>query len=187
MINTARRRAHLERMLRDRRREIQGEVRHGIRNGRMYRSTQGGDDIDRSDAHSQGDIELALVQMRAETLLRIDAALRRLAEGCYGSCAECAKEIRNLVYEHSRLRCDARPVKSNAKKGTDRSAGSRSDRAGPRSSRMWSVREDSIECSDDCTTWAQRALPLRFGPQVQTLLPREGRWPGQCRTGRSRG
>jgi DnaK suppressor protein len=93
MTNTARRRAHLERMLRDRRREMQSEVRHGIRDGRTDRLKQGGDDIDRSDAHRQGDIELALLQMRAETVRRIDAALGRLAAGTYGSCVECAKEI----------------------------------------------------------------------------------------------
>ena len=55
MTNTATRRAHLERMLLNRRREVQGEVRHGIRNGRTNQSKQGGDDVDRSDAHSQGD------------------------------------------------------------------------------------------------------------------------------------
>jgi DnaK suppressor protein len=93
MTNTARRRAHLERMLRDRRGEMQGEVRHGIRDGRTDRLKQGGDDIERSDAHRQGDIELALLQMRAETVRRIDAALGRLEAGTYGSCVECAKEI----------------------------------------------------------------------------------------------
>jgi DnaK suppressor protein len=93
MANTARRRAHLERMLRDRRRELQGEVRHGIRNGRADLSNQGGDDVDRSDAHSQGDIDLALLQMRAETVTRIDAALVRLEAGTYGSCTECATAI----------------------------------------------------------------------------------------------
>jgi DnaK suppressor protein len=93
MTNTARRRAHLERMLRDRRRELEGEVRHGIRSGRTDRSKQGGDDVDRSDAHSQGDIDLALLQMRAETVSRIDAALVRLEAGTYGSCVECATAI----------------------------------------------------------------------------------------------
>lgn len=93
MTNTARRRAHLERMLRNRRREVQGEVRHGIRSGRTGQSTHGGDDVDRSDAHSQGDIDLALLQMRAETLTRIDAALVRLEAGTYGSCVECAIAI----------------------------------------------------------------------------------------------
>jgi DnaK suppressor protein len=109
MTNTAKRRAHLGQMLRARRREMQGEVRHGIRNGRTDRSTQGGDHIDRSDAHSQGDIDLALLQMRADTLTRIDAALRRLEEGRYGSCAECAKEIaeRRLLALPFAVRCQA--------------------------------------------------------------------------------
>ena len=93
MANTARRRAHLERMLRDRRRELEIEVRHGIRNGRTDQSKQGGDDVDRSDAHSQGDIDLALLQIRAETVRRIDAALVRLEAGTYGSCVECATAI----------------------------------------------------------------------------------------------
>ena len=93
MTNTAGRRAHLERMLRDRRRELEGEVRHGVRNGRSGQSKQGGDDVDRSDAHSQGDIDLALLQMRAETVRRIDAALVRLEAGTYGSCVECATAI----------------------------------------------------------------------------------------------
>ena len=109
MTNTARRRAHLERMLRNRRREVQGEVRHGIRNGRTDRSKQGGDDVDRSDAHSQGDIDLALLQMRAETVRRIDAALGRLEAGTYGSCVECAKEIaeRRLRALPFAVRCQA--------------------------------------------------------------------------------
>jgi DnaK suppressor protein len=109
MTNTARRRAHLERMLRDRRREMQGEVRHGIRDGRTDRLKQGGDDIERSDAHSQGDIELALLQMRAETVRRIDAALGRLEAGTYGSCVECAKEIaeRRLRALPFAVRCQA--------------------------------------------------------------------------------
>jgi hypothetical protein len=44
-------------------------------------------------AHSQGDIDLALLQMRAETVRRIDAALVRLEAGTYGSCVECAVAI----------------------------------------------------------------------------------------------
>jgi DnaK suppressor protein len=109
MTNTARRRAHLERVLRDRRRGIQGEVRLGIRDGRTDRLKQGGDDIERSDAHSQGDIELALLQMRAETVRRIDAALGRLEAGTYGSCVECAKEIaeRRLRALPFAVRCQA--------------------------------------------------------------------------------
>jgi hypothetical protein len=40
--------------------------------------------------------------------------------------------------------------------------------------------------SDQCTTGAQSALPLRLGPQIQALLSREGRPAGGCRTGQRR-
>lgn len=43
------------------------------------------------------------------------------------------------------------------------------------------------DCSDRCTTRTQRALSLRFGPQIQTLLSCEGRRSGSCRAGKSRG
>jgi hypothetical protein len=47
--------------------KCRGEVRHGIRDGCTDRLKPGGDDVDCSDAHSQGDLDLALLQMRAET------------------------------------------------------------------------------------------------------------------------
>ena len=34
-----------------------------------------------------------LIQMKAETVKRIDTALRRLDEGTYGDCFECGNEI----------------------------------------------------------------------------------------------
>ena len=42
------------------------------------------------------------------------------------------------------------------------------------------------DCSDQCTAGAQRTLSLRLGPQIQTLLSREGRREGQRCTGQSR-
>ena len=39
------------------------------------------------------DIEFALIQMKAETLQKIEAALLRLDEGEYGYCSECGDEI----------------------------------------------------------------------------------------------
>ena len=48
---------------------------------------------DISDATIQDDIDFALIQMKAETLQRIDEALRRLEDGTYGNCFECADEI----------------------------------------------------------------------------------------------
>lgn len=52
-----------------------------------------------TDPDIQGGIEFALLQMRAETLARIDAALERLDAGKYGLCFDCAAEI-----SESRLR-----------------------------------------------------------------------------------
>ncbi|MCL4847003.1 MAG: TraR/DksA C4-type zinc finger protein [Acidobacteria bacterium] len=46
-----------------------------------------------SEADIQDDIEFALIQMKAETLTKIDEALARLEEGAYGNCFECGEEI----------------------------------------------------------------------------------------------
>ena len=48
---------------------------------------------------TEADIELALVQMRAATLARIDESLARLHAGKYGQCVDCHDEI-----EERRLR-----------------------------------------------------------------------------------
>ena len=109
MKNTGIRRGHLRDMLHERRREVQGQVRARIRDRRTDRPARGGDDLDHSDADSQGELALTLLQMRTETLARIDAALRRLDAGQYGSCAECAKEIaeRRLRALPFAVRCQA--------------------------------------------------------------------------------
>jgi DnaK suppressor protein len=39
------------------------------------------------------DIDLALIEMKSETLRKIDTALDRLEQGSYGSCAECGGQI----------------------------------------------------------------------------------------------
>ena len=55
--------------------------------------------LDVQDAEEQAvtdfakDMEFALVQMKADTLGRIDEAMRRLEAGTYGECAECGTEI----------------------------------------------------------------------------------------------
>jgi len=86
------RNAELKQILTERRRAIEDEVQSRIRGGRDGRK-EGGDELERSDADVQGDLEFALLQMRAETLARIDEALLRLGAGQYGSCFECAEEI----------------------------------------------------------------------------------------------
>ena len=87
----------LRRILEDRRDEIAGEVQHKIRSVRtdatQSRNDRAADVTESSEADIQDDIEFALIQMKAETLTKIGAALTRLAEGTYGYCYECGDEI----------------------------------------------------------------------------------------------
>jgi DnaK suppressor protein len=85
----------LKKMLEDRRRELMNEVQGKIRDARSD-STKEREVLDQgesSEVDIQEDIEFALIQMKAETLTKIDAALRRLDEGTYGDCFECGEEI----------------------------------------------------------------------------------------------
>ena len=87
----------LKQILEDRRREILNEVQDKIRDvraeGTQNKSNEVFDAAESSDADIQEDIEFALIQMKSETLNKIDAALRRLEEGTYGDCFECGDEI----------------------------------------------------------------------------------------------
>jgi DnaK suppressor protein len=109
MTERRRRNAILGQMLRARRREIQDDVQSRIRGRRTERSKEVGDHLDESDASVQGDIDLALLQMRAETVTRIDASLARLQIGKYGRCVECEGAItaRRLRAVPFALRCQA--------------------------------------------------------------------------------
>ena len=51
------------------------------------------DAAESSEADIQDDIEFALIQMKSETLNRIEEALVRLDEGTFGNCFECGDEI----------------------------------------------------------------------------------------------
>jgi DnaK suppressor protein len=87
----------LKRALEDRRREIDNSIREQlslVRDERAATEHVGVlDDVEVADLDIQEDIELALVQMRLETIDRIDAALARLEAGQYGRCAECGDDI----------------------------------------------------------------------------------------------
>jgi DnaK suppressor protein len=99
----------LRRILTERRRALQDEVQTRIRDGRSGRHKEVSDDLEYTDTDVQGDIELALLQMRAETLARIDEALARLDAGQYGLCFDCAGEIaeRRLRALPFAVRCQA--------------------------------------------------------------------------------
>jgi DnaK suppressor protein len=85
-------------MLEERRREIQAEVQGKMR-GVREEGTWGGklnevlDAVESAEADIQEDIEFALVQMKSETLAKINDALGRLEQGDYGYCFECGAEI----------------------------------------------------------------------------------------------
>jgi len=93
MTVIAARNRELKQMLTARRREIQLHVEDRLREGRSPIDNHGRDAMEQTDDDSQGEIELALLQMRAETLARIDQALERLEAGQYGTCIECETEI----------------------------------------------------------------------------------------------
>jgi DnaK suppressor protein len=90
--------SELKRMLEERRREIQAEVQGKMRDVRAE-GTWGGkqnevfDAVESSEADIQDDIEFALIQMKSETLNKINDALARLEQGNYGNCFECGEEI----------------------------------------------------------------------------------------------
>ena len=109
MTHTTKRNADLRHTLSERRCEMQHDVQRRLRDGRTDRPDEGRDDLERSEVDIQGDIEFALDQMRAETLIRIDEALVRLDAGEYGSCVECAGEIaeRRLRALPFAVRCQA--------------------------------------------------------------------------------
>ena len=85
----------LKNMLENRRRELMSEVHGKMRDVRA----DGGkerevlDQGESSEIDIQEDIELALIQMKSETLNKINEALGRLDEGTYGNFFECGEEI----------------------------------------------------------------------------------------------
>ena len=93
---TAARYDELKRMLVERQREIMHEVQGKIRDVRAEGSEKDHEVLDpgeTSEVDIQEDIEFALIQMKAETLNKINEALARLDEGRYGHCYECGDEI----------------------------------------------------------------------------------------------
>jgi DnaK suppressor protein len=84
-------------MLLGRRRELQAQVQDKMRDvratGEVTKLSEVFDAGESSEADIQEDIELALIQMKSETLSRVDDALVRLEQGNYGNCFDCGEEI----------------------------------------------------------------------------------------------
>src|SRR5580704_8583568 len=83
----------LKHILEERRREILAEVQGKMRDVRAEGASGEGkgvlDAAETSEADIQDDIEFALIQMKSETLHKIEEALARLEEGTFGYCFEC--------------------------------------------------------------------------------------------------
>jgi len=87
----------LKGMLEERRSQLQAEVQEKMRDVRAEglhgKMTEVFDAVESSEADIQEDIELALIQMKSETLTKVNDALVRLEHGTYGYCFECGEEI----------------------------------------------------------------------------------------------
>ena len=85
----------LKQMLEDRRRELMSDVQGRMRDVRAdgTKDREVYDQGESSEVDIQEDIEFALIQMKSETLNKINEAIRRLEDGTYGNCFECGDEI----------------------------------------------------------------------------------------------
>lgn len=112
----------LQRILQARREEIiaqvQGKIR-GVRAEGAEKPHEVHDPGETSEVDIQEDIEFALIQMKAETLNKINEALSRLEEGTYGHCFECGEDIaeQRLRALPFAVRCkDCEEARENAQK-----------------------------------------------------------------------
>jgi len=127
--------AELKQMLDDRRKEIQAEVQGKMRGVREEGSWGGKmnevlDAVESSEADIQEELEFALIQMKSETLNKVNDALTRLEQGDYGYCYECGEEIgekrlRALPFavrckdcEEQREMAEQRERQANARRGS---------------------------------------------------------------------
>ena len=86
----------LKAILEGRRAELVAQLRERIRDVRVTGRElehEPAREEDGLDGHGHEDLQLSLLQMRSETLRKVEAALTRLAAGAYGDCAECEEAI----------------------------------------------------------------------------------------------
>lgn len=82
----------LKGMLEDRRREIQDKLR-SLRETLPVELGEVRDVEEQSVDDFVQEVDFALMQMKSETLRKIDEAIQRLEQGRYGICVECGIEI----------------------------------------------------------------------------------------------
>jgi DnaK suppressor protein len=88
---------NLRRILEERRRVIADDLRQIIREScdGAFIERAGGElnGADSGDVTIQDDTRFAMMNLKAETLARIDDAMARLEDGRYGRCDDCGQEI----------------------------------------------------------------------------------------------
>lgn len=94
------RHTELKQILEERRRGLSIELHDKMRDVRAdgpANMSQGVVDAEEASVSDiQEHIEIALLQMKSETLNRVNEALARLEEGTYGNCFECGEEISEM-------------------------------------------------------------------------------------------
>ena len=91
--STNRERYHvLKEMLRERRHEVQVKLR-SLRETLPIKAGVVRDAEEQSVDDFVTEVDMALMQMKSETLAKIDQAIIRLEDGTYGLCQECDGEI----------------------------------------------------------------------------------------------
>jgi RNA polymerase-binding transcription factor len=89
--------AEFERLIRDRRAKLAAELQEDVERSREeeYADLAGPvtDAGDQASADLLADLDNAEVSRDVRMLRELDAALARLADGSYGTCAECGGEI----------------------------------------------------------------------------------------------
>ena len=86
------RRDVLRRMLEERRTEIHQKLR-AIREEIPSYQDEVRDTEEQSVTDFAQEMDFALMEMKAQTLIRIDEALMRVDQGTYGTCDECGQDI----------------------------------------------------------------------------------------------
>jgi DnaK suppressor protein len=82
----------LKRMLEERRQEIQQKLK-SLRETLPVETGAVRDAEEQSVDDFVQEVDFALMQMKSQTLARIDEAVQRLEDGTYGLCVECTSEI----------------------------------------------------------------------------------------------
>lgn len=97
------RQAELRSILEARRLEIVSDLQDRVRRVRSKAEPTAKSDVvdyaETAEADIQDELDFALIQMKTETLERIEEALRRLSAGTFGVCTSCGDDV-----SESRLR-----------------------------------------------------------------------------------